>query len=133
MALGWCFYAALKASSIPDKNGTFHACVLKRNGLLRLVTGNTPCRQSKSGEFVTSWDRTGPAGPSTGPAGGCPFAGRYPNPQLDPGAVTDATDSPVNAPAGTNTIHVAPVAFDNTVTDIHVHFHATILELEPTP
>ena len=43
VALGGTGLALKASSSIPDKNGTFHACVAKKTGAVRLVTAATKC------------------------------------------------------------------------------------------
>jgi hypothetical protein len=70
--VGW----GVAAASIPDANGTVHACynvknVLRPIGDVRIVDASTPCQSS---ERAIGWNQPGPTGP-TGPAGPAGAAG----------------------------------------------------------
>lgn len=59
------------AASVPDADGTFHGCVNKYSGALRVVAPDKDCRRT---ENPVTWNQTGPAGPkgdtgATGAAG----------------------------------------------------------------
>lgn len=48
------------ATTGPDSGGTFHGCVNKYSGALRVVAPDKACRRS---ENPVSWNQTGPTGP----------------------------------------------------------------------
>lgn len=63
--VGW----GVAAASIPDANGTVHACYNVKNllrpiGDVRIVDASTPCQSS---ERAIGWNQTGPAGPAGSP------------------------------------------------------------------
>jgi hypothetical protein len=112
VALGGSGYAAL--SGIPDRSGSFHGCVDKATGALRVVTSSGSCRRAKTvrrgkkrirylGELAMVWNQQGRPGANgqagaagtagtSGPAG--PTAGATAGPVGDPPAgATNAAKS----------------------------------------
>jgi hypothetical protein len=73
MATGAMFVAlgggAYALTGVPDETGTFHGCVSKRTGVLRVVSSSSSCHRAKGrgrhrdpGETAISWSQQGPRG-----------------------------------------------------------------------
>ncbi|MFL5955743.1 MAG: hypothetical protein ACJ76I_16725, partial [Gaiellaceae bacterium] len=65
-AAGLTLAGALAFASIPDSNGTIHACYSKTSGAVRII--DFPTQNCTATENPISWSQTGPTGP-TGPSG----------------------------------------------------------------
>jgi hypothetical protein len=65
LALGGTAYAAVDGTGLTDSSGSYHGCVNRNSGFLRVVAPGTDCLSS---ETAISWNETGPVGPQ-GPKG----------------------------------------------------------------
>jgi len=56
---------ALSSRGIPDSTGTFHGCVSKRTGVLRIAKSPARCvKRGRRAEFAIRWSQRGPEGPA---------------------------------------------------------------------